>query len=64
MKHVPCTRQTSPLIHAKANIASVRSEEGDASRVELDVFLVIECGVDGVKTTAAIVEIQARWWCL
>jgi len=59
MKYVPCTKQTSPFIHAKANLVSVRVEQDGSWVVESDV---IECGVDGVKTTAAIIDlIQARW---
>jgi len=49
-----CTRQTSPFIHAKANLDPMH---GGTSKVDSGVFrVIVVCGwgVDSVETTAVI----------
>ena len=54
VKDLLCTRQTSPFIHAKANLDPMH---GGTSKVDSGVFrVIVVCGwgVDSVETTAVI----------
>lgn len=59
--HIPCTRQTSPLMLAKANLLHPDEDDDDEDGASEDIFMLFICTACGDETAAIADLIWFEW---